>query len=130
MFIFIESFTYLYSNIIAGWVYDIIGTYDLSFYLAGIFISLSGLLLLVLPAIEFYKRYSALKIQKAADKTYQVQTQVCGFNDITLLTTWTVLNILVYIYFQEISVENKSNGTTILSDCFGQKDLLAEVVKV
>lgn len=36
-------------------------TYNLSFYVAGIFIALSGLLLLVLPALGTYKRYKALK---------------------------------------------------------------------
>ncbi|XP_034248807.1 uncharacterized protein LOC117649820 isoform X2 [Thrips palmi] len=40
---------------LAGWMYDVIGTYDLSFYLAGLFIAISGLLLLVLPAFEMYK---------------------------------------------------------------------------
>lgn len=36
-------------------MYDVIGNYDLSFYLAGLFIAVSGLLLLVLPAIEKYR---------------------------------------------------------------------------
>ncbi|XP_043289231.1 uncharacterized protein [Venturia canescens] len=41
---------------LAGWLYDITGTYDLSFYLAGFFIALSGFLMLVMPIIEFYRK--------------------------------------------------------------------------
>lgn len=33
------------------------GTYDLSFYLAGLFIALSGLMLTVLPGLKRYRRY-------------------------------------------------------------------------
>ena len=42
---------------IGGWLYDVTGKYDLSFYLAGIFIALSGGLLLVLPAVGKYKKF-------------------------------------------------------------------------
>ncbi|XP_072766667.1 monocarboxylate transporter 9 [Anoplolepis gracilipes] len=42
---------------LAGWLYDITGTYDLSFYLAGLFIALSGALLLVMPLISLYRKY-------------------------------------------------------------------------
>ncbi|XP_076248341.1 monocarboxylate transporter 9 [Calliopsis andreniformis] len=41
---------------LAGWLYDITGTYDLSFYLAGFFIALSGVLLLAMPLISLYRR--------------------------------------------------------------------------
>ncbi|XP_053608042.1 uncharacterized protein LOC128673901 [Plodia interpunctella] len=41
---------------LAGWVYDITQSYDLSFYLAGVFIALSGLTLLVLPAARALRR--------------------------------------------------------------------------
>lgn len=41
---------------LAGWLYDITGTYDLSFYLAGLFIALSGALLLVMPLIGLYRK--------------------------------------------------------------------------
>ncbi|XP_067203522.1 monocarboxylate transporter 9-like [Linepithema humile] len=41
---------------LAGWLYDITGTYDLSFYLAGFFIALSGVLLLVMPLISLYRK--------------------------------------------------------------------------
>lgn len=40
----------------SGWIYDITETYDLSFYLAGFFIALSGLLLFVLPVTKRLKR--------------------------------------------------------------------------
>ncbi|KAK9508620.1 hypothetical protein O3M35_006141 [Rhynocoris fuscipes] len=36
---------------LAGWLYDITKTYDLSFYLSGVFIGISGLLLTVHPCI-------------------------------------------------------------------------------
>lgn len=39
---------------------DLTGTYDLSFYAAGLFIVLSGILLMVLPAVDKYKKYKAL----------------------------------------------------------------------
>ncbi|XP_029178947.1 uncharacterized protein LOC114946561 [Nylanderia fulva] len=41
---------------LAGYLYDITGSYDLSFYLAGLFIALSGLLLLVMPLISLYRK--------------------------------------------------------------------------
>ncbi|VVC86613.1 unnamed protein product [Leptidea sinapis] len=41
----------------AGWVFDITGSYDLSFYMAGLFIGLSGLVLLVLPLYRCIKKY-------------------------------------------------------------------------
>ncbi|XP_039290550.1 uncharacterized protein LOC111047355 [Nilaparvata lugens] len=42
---------------LAGWLYDITGSYNLSFYLAGIFIALSGALLVVLPIVEKFRRW-------------------------------------------------------------------------
>ncbi|KAJ8972062.1 hypothetical protein NQ317_010931 [Molorchus minor] len=42
---------------LGGILYDITGTYDLSFYLAGLFIALSGLMLLILPVTKRYKRF-------------------------------------------------------------------------
>lgn len=42
--------------LLVGWLYDITGTYDLSFYLAGFFIALSGVLLMVVPLISLYKK--------------------------------------------------------------------------
>uniref|UniRef100_A0A1B6C2J0 Major facilitator superfamily (MFS) profile domain-containing protein n=1 Tax=Clastoptera arizonana TaxID=38151 RepID=A0A1B6C2J0_9HEMI len=51
---------------LAGWLYDITGSYDLSFYLAGIFIALSGVLLVVLPSVE--KIRSCRKKENVAEK--------------------------------------------------------------
>ncbi|PZC75298.1 hypothetical protein B5X24_HaOG206466 [Helicoverpa armigera] len=45
---------------LAGWVYDVTGSYDLSFYLAGVFIGVSGLVLFVTPLIRCVK-YCAKK---------------------------------------------------------------------
>lgn len=39
---------------------DVTGDYSLSFYAAGVFIVLSGMLLMVLPAVDRYKKYKAL----------------------------------------------------------------------
>lgn len=43
---------------------DETGDYNLSFYAAGVFIVLSGILLMVLPAVDKYKKYKALSQQK------------------------------------------------------------------
>nr|XP_021193834.2 uncharacterized protein LOC110378771 [Helicoverpa armigera]XP_021193835.2 uncharacterized protein LOC110378771 [Helicoverpa armigera]XP_021193836.2 uncharacterized protein LOC110378771 [Helicoverpa armigera] len=51
---------------LAGWVYDVTGSYDLSFYLAGVFIGVSGLVLFVTPLIRCVK-YCAKK--PAAEET-------------------------------------------------------------
>lgn len=46
---------------IAGWGYDLTGTYDLSFYLAGGFIIVSGVLLTILPILGRYRKYQRRK---------------------------------------------------------------------
>lgn len=46
---------------LAGWLYDITGSYDLSFYLSGVFIALSGVLLVVLPTVEKIRRCQKTK---------------------------------------------------------------------
>ncbi|XP_038211785.1 monocarboxylate transporter 1-like [Zerene cesonia] len=46
---------------LAGWVYDMTNSYDLSFYLAGVFIGLSGLVLLILPLVKISRRYNRRK---------------------------------------------------------------------
>lgn len=42
---------------LSGWLYDITGTYNLSFYLAGLFIGISGLMLIVIPILKRYRRF-------------------------------------------------------------------------
>lgn len=44
---------------LAGWITDLTGNYDLAFYLAGFFIAISGLLMLILPARGRMKKYRA-----------------------------------------------------------------------
>lgn len=46
---------------LAGWFYDVTGSYDMSFYIAGIFIALSGAILLIVPGLGKYRKYRALK---------------------------------------------------------------------
>ncbi|XP_015597797.1 uncharacterized protein LOC107268974 [Cephus cinctus] len=55
---------------LAGWLYDITGTYDLSFYLAGFFIALSGALMMVMPLVEFYRKWKSDTVAKGAHKEY------------------------------------------------------------
>lgn len=42
---------------IAGRIYDVTGTYDMSFYFAGFFIAVSGLLMVVIPITNKYKSF-------------------------------------------------------------------------
>ncbi|XP_013199546.1 monocarboxylate transporter 3 [Amyelois transitella] len=52
---------------LAGWVYDMTESYDLSFYLAGVFIGLSGLTLLVLPVYGRARKYNQRKNKPVVD---------------------------------------------------------------
>lgn len=47
-----------------GWISDETGNYDMSFYIAGIFIAISGGLLFILPAVNKFKRYQEKQLQK------------------------------------------------------------------
>lgn len=49
---------------LAGMGYDYTGAYNLSFYLAGGFIILSGALLFILPILNRYKKYQRRKESK------------------------------------------------------------------
>lgn len=51
-----------------GWITDLTGNYDLSFYLAGFFISMSGLLMIILPSHKQYKKYCEAKKIKIEQK--------------------------------------------------------------
>lgn len=46
---------------LAGWITDLTGNYDLAFYLAGLFIGLSGLLMMLLPARGRIRKYRAFR---------------------------------------------------------------------
>ncbi|XP_011873575.1 PREDICTED: uncharacterized protein LOC105565193 [Vollenhovia emeryi] len=61
---------------LAGWLYDITGTYDLSFYLAGLFIALSGILLLVMPLIGLYRKYRYESRGVTTDKDFNAINNV------------------------------------------------------
>lgn len=60
-----HAITMFNSNILIflGWLYDITGTYNLSFYLAGLFIAMSGALLVILPATKRYRKFQSLQRQ-------------------------------------------------------------------
>jgi Major Facilitator Superfamily len=49
---------------LAGMAYDVTGNYDLSFYLAGGFIFISGVLLLILPLLNSYRKYQRRRESK------------------------------------------------------------------
>ncbi|KPJ03688.1 Monocarboxylate transporter 12 [Papilio xuthus] len=51
---------------LAGWIYDMTNSYDLSFYLAGVFIALSGLVFIILPIYNRVKRYHHLRKSRAS----------------------------------------------------------------
>lgn len=46
---------------LAGWITDLTGNYDLAFYLAGVFIAISGLLMIILPARGKLRKYRAVR---------------------------------------------------------------------
>ncbi|XP_029736069.1 uncharacterized protein LOC109424102 [Aedes albopictus] len=96
---------------LAGWISDIMESYNLSFYLAGMFIALSGLLLLVLPAIGKYKKYNQRRVSKEKSAGFDGY----GMNNLTLTTAGT-----------------KSNGAAVLltADCFAQEKLIKEGASV
>lgn len=83
----------LIKNVIlfTGWLCDITGTYHLSFYLAGLFIALSGLLLIILPATKRYKKFQMLQRQASSDCSikdgYQLNNDI--ENNTTTATTTT-----------------------------------------
>ncbi|XP_076285953.1 monocarboxylate transporter 9 isoform X1 [Lasioglossum baleicum] len=55
---------------LAGWLYDITGKYDLSFYLAGLCIALSGVLLLAMPLISLYRKCVYGSKKEETDKEF------------------------------------------------------------
>lgn len=61
---------------VSGWLYDITGTYDLSFYLAGFFIALSGVLLLAMPLISLYRKCLNGSRKEEADKDFANMNRV------------------------------------------------------
>lgn len=65
---------------IAGWAYDVTGSYDLSFYLAGGFIVLSGCLLMILPILGRYKKYQKRRESRNLNNA-DVKNVVVSFTD-------------------------------------------------
>lgn len=58
-----------YFVVFLGWLCDVTGNYELSFYLGGFFIAFSGLLLLVLPATKRYRKFERLQRQVSTDSS-------------------------------------------------------------
>ncbi|KAK5640854.1 hypothetical protein RI129_009401 [Pyrocoelia pectoralis] len=64
---------------IAGKISDVTGTYNLSFFMAGVFIILSGLMLLVLPVTNKCKGLHSLQRQaSSSDSTVEVDNSTNG----------------------------------------------------
>lgn len=59
----VQSIANLVGPPLTGWIYDLTVTYDLSFYIAGFFIAISGVMLIILPAMGKYRKYHALRRQ-------------------------------------------------------------------
>lgn len=54
---------------LAGWITDMTGNYDLAFYLAGFFIAVSGVLMIILPAHGKYKKYCEIRRKSSEQKS-------------------------------------------------------------
>ncbi|ETN61667.1 monocarboxylate transporter [Anopheles darlingi] len=54
---------------LAGWIYDLTGSYDLSFYLAGFFIVISGALLMVLPVLTKVRKTMEAQRRRSSART-------------------------------------------------------------
>lgn len=62
-FVFNENYNWVL--LVAGWMYDITGSYDLPFYLSGVFIALSGALLVVLPLVKKIQDMRKASLEKS-----------------------------------------------------------------
>lgn len=57
---------------VPGWVYDMTDSYDLSFYLSGVFIGISGIILFILPICKRIKKYNTQRKRKPTNNELQV----------------------------------------------------------
>ncbi|XP_059471974.1 monocarboxylate transporter 9-like isoform X2 [Neocloeon triangulifer] len=71
LLLLIQGIANLVGPPLAGWIYDITGNYDLSFYLGGFFIAVSGVLLMILPFVETVKNHKS-KSRKEKKTVMQV----------------------------------------------------------
>lgn len=61
---------------LAGWLYDVTNSYDLSFYMAGFWIFISGIMMAVLPFIKLCRR-----LKGQTDHSYSKRTESNEFED-------------------------------------------------
>lgn len=66
LLLLVQGFGNLIGPPIGGYIADYTKTYNLSFYLAGIFIALSGGLLLILPLFKRYRKYVSRQVSTAS----------------------------------------------------------------
>lgn len=67
---------------LAGWITDYTGSYDLAFYLAGVFIAVSGVLMIILPAHGKYKKYCELRRKSSEQKSSYSEQQSSSQTDV------------------------------------------------
>lgn len=68
LLLLIQGVANLIGPSLAGWLHDVTGSYDLSFYLAGVFIAVSGVVLFVAPICRIIKKYCSRKPLQAQQK--------------------------------------------------------------
>ena len=78
---------------IAGWGYDLTGAYDISFYLAGGFIIVSGALLFVLPALGGYRKYQQRKESKVVENG-EIKIVVVSF-----AFRYSITRLIYFLFF-------------------------------
>lgn len=79
---------------VSGWLCDITGKYDLSFYLAGMFIAISGLMLVILPLIKRYKRFMVERQASSDAPVKDVSLQVAKESNLKIVSSEN--NIITY----------------------------------
>ncbi|XP_047529209.1 uncharacterized protein LOC125065571 [Vanessa atalanta] len=72
LLLLIQGLANLVGPPLAGWVYDITDSYDLSFYLSGVFIGISGIILFFMPIYNQIRQYNSLRKSKTQNNEPQV----------------------------------------------------------
>uniref|UniRef100_T1IP78 Major facilitator superfamily (MFS) profile domain-containing protein n=1 Tax=Strigamia maritima TaxID=126957 RepID=T1IP78_STRMM len=62
---------------LAGWLYDITGTYDMSFYMAGLWIFISGAMMFVLPFWKMCRKWNDKNPMSNEEMTTQKRNKRC-----------------------------------------------------
>lgn len=107
---------------LAGWITDLTGDYTLSFYLSGAFISVSGVMMMLLPVrgrIRKYRKFrrrcredeedddddeeeTDVDIEKCESKGPQQAIEVCSVRLFIHLANFAELDLIGIFFFSEI----------------------------